>query len=383
MVEVPDDGTSGIQWTNDGNAEEDYRRYHEFFDRHEGDSPEGQAAQREFGERQSSGAYGSPEQTSAIFRRLTDGDDPVGDALGGAARTVGGALPGVGDAMDQAEAAEQAATSRGNLQGLWQAEADLISRQGQIAGPRYEELGASDMEGIAPDSRAMQAQQAALEQMQQLSRGNLSRADMSRLQAEMRTASQQERGQREAIMQNAQERGMGGSGMAAAAALQAQQSGANRAADFAANIEGSIQSRALGALESGARQAGQMRQDSFNEARTRAAAQQARDQYNNANRNAYNQADAEYQRQFQAQRFGREQDLYNRQQAFQGGEYTGAQQREQQAQQGVRNAVNRVGRSILNPGASAAEGAQGAAGGGAPESVYGQAREDEDGRITW
>lgn len=261
---------------------------------------------------------------------------PVADAV----NYVGGVVGDFSGANDRKAAQQKAAADQAALQGLWGEERRYINDPNTFAvegAQAPQALQQSDLETVQADPALLGAQHAALGQLQNLSRGNMTRADMARLQKEMRTAGEQERGSREAILQNMQERGMGGAGTNVAALLQAQQSGANRAADFASNIEGQIQNRALGALEAGAQQAGQMRASGFDEASRRAAAQEARTRYNTAQGNAFNQSETDYRRRAAEQQRNANVDLYGRQGSFYGAGYERAQNNAEAANQQVRN----------------------------------------------
>ena len=89
------------------------------------------------------------------------------------------------------------------------------------------------------------AQNEALNQFSTWAQGGLTDADRLAQQSANRQAALQEQSQRGAIMQNAQMRGVGGSGLEMASALSAQQAGANRAQENQTAIAGMAQQRAM------------------------------------------------------------------------------------------------------------------------------------------
>jgi hypothetical protein len=82
---------------------------------------------------------------------------------------------------------------------------------------------------------------------------------------QQREAARYERGQRGAILQNLAARGVAGSGMELAAELAAAQSGANRVADYQADLAGAAQQRALQSLAASADLGTRMRASGFQE----------------------------------------------------------------------------------------------------------------------
>ena len=89
------------------------------------------------------------------------------------------------------------------------------------------------------------AQNDALGLYNTWAQGGLTEADRLAQQSANRQAALQEQAQRGAIMQNAQMRGVGGSGVELAGQLAAQQGGANRAQENQTAIAGMAQQRAL------------------------------------------------------------------------------------------------------------------------------------------
>jgi hypothetical protein len=185
--------------------------------------------------------------------------------------------------------------------------------RGQVPGAAdapMEEYIAPDFEsqlaGAAADPRDIAAQREALEGLQVWGRGEETAIDRARREQAQREARGYERGQRGAIMQQAEMRGMGGSGSALAAQLQAQQSGANRLSFESLANEAMIQQRALESLQAAGSMAGDMRTRGMAEEMTRRGAIDEFNRYNLDERRAVQQ------RNVGAQRDERQQEFANR-----------------------------------------------------------------------
>lgn len=149
--------------------------------------------------------------------------------------------------------------------------------------------GRTEFDRVQGDSQAVAAQRAALATLE--ARGRLSGLDAddrATLAAAQAQSAQQERGQREAILQNARSRGIAGSGLELQASLQAQQAGADRANQAGVALAESSRARALQALEASGQLAGQMRSQSHQEQAARASAQDAINRFNSDLTNSTN-----------------------------------------------------------------------------------------------
>lgn len=124
--------------------------------------------------------------------------------------------------------------------------ADLVQMQG------------SEMQGISLDPNLRAAQMAALDQLGQVSETGMTDVDRARLAQIQAQTDGQARGQREAIQQNMQARGMGGSGMELMAQLQGQQAAAQQANMGGLQTAADSQMAALDALYNRANLAGSM-----------------------------------------------------------------------------------------------------------------------------
>jgi len=135
--------------------------------------------------------------------------------------------------------------------------------------------GPTAMEGIEISPEVLAAQRDTLNTMEEVSREGYTaqeKADMTRGKMDIATT---EQGQRQAIMQQMQQRGMGGSGAELASKLLAQQGGANRMAQRGMDVQALGKARALQALQAKGQLAGQMRGQEFGEKRAVATAQDA------------------------------------------------------------------------------------------------------------
>lgn len=162
--------------------------------------------------------------------------------------------------------------------------------------------GATGLAGvdIAPEFAA--AQKQALTGMQDVvaQRGltDADRAVISQIAAE---EANRERASREAIIQGAQARGIGGSGVEIAAQLQAQQDAATRSSARNAQVAQDAQQRYLQALASTGQMGSQFGQEQFTRGAARGQAQDVINQFNVANTNTAAASDRDIKQQLIAQ----------------------------------------------------------------------------------
>lgn len=134
-----------------------------------------------------------------------------------------------------------------------------------------------------------QAQQSALGQLQQIgSEGGLTAIDRAKIQDVNDQLNQTAKGRTEAVMQNARERGIGGSGLEMASRLQEEQSAADRASRQGTDVAAQAQQRALAAIQGAGQMGGQMQAAEFNRGASKAQAQNAIDAANAAMMNQGN-----------------------------------------------------------------------------------------------
>lgn len=142
----------------------------------------------------------------------------------------------------------------------------------------------SEMSGISLDPNLQKAQMDALTGLQDIAQNkgltDMDRAQLAQIGAEEDTAA---RGQREAIIQNAQQRGLGGSGIELLSQMQNQQDSATRRSARDTGVAGMAQQRALAALQQAGQLGGNIQQQSFNQQAAVAGANDAINQFNAAN----------------------------------------------------------------------------------------------------
>lgn len=143
----------------------------------------------------------------------------------------------------------------------------------------------SGMKDIAVDPRFRQAQVGALEQLQDVaSEGGLTAMDRARLADITDQENAEERGQREAIEQNARERGIGGSEFTLASKQIANQEASNRAARKGTDVAAIAEQRVLDAMQAAGQLGGNIDSAEFDQQAKVAAAQDAINQFNTANK---------------------------------------------------------------------------------------------------
>jgi hypothetical protein len=149
-----------------------------------------------------------------------------------------------------------------------------------------ENLSPTELRNILTDPRLQTAQYDTLDQLkQQMDGGGLSAIDRAQLNEIRAEQTAVDRGQREAILQQAAMRGLGGSGVSLAQQLQAQQASANTAAQQAAQVAAQAQQARQQAALQRAGLGAQMQAQSFGQQAQQAGAQDAINSFNVANRN--------------------------------------------------------------------------------------------------
>ena len=138
------------------------------------------------------------------------------------------------------------------------------------------DLGQTAFTGVQADPAMVAAQQQALQRTQQVANEGYTQTDRDAMQQQLRDAARYEQGQRQSLQQDAQARGMGGSGFNIQSQLAAQQAGADRATETATDMAIEGRARSQAANQQVAQMAGGMRDQGFGEQATRAG---ATDQY--------------------------------------------------------------------------------------------------------
>jgi hypothetical protein len=146
------------------------------------------------------------------------------------------------------------------------------------------EGGPTEYGKITEDPRMKSAQMNALSKLQNLSEQGLSATDRARMADIQGELGAQQRGAREAIMQNAQARGVGGSGTELASLLANQQGAAERASRAGTDVAAQAEQRALEALLQSGQLGTQVRGQEYAQAAQKAQAQDAINRFNIANR---------------------------------------------------------------------------------------------------
>lgn len=204
-------------------------------------------------------------------------------------------------------------------------------------------LEASAQEQVKTDPRLREAQMKALSQLEGVADGGLTvgdRGDLQRIQGEAAAA---EKGQRDAILQNAQSRGVAGSGMELASQLMAQQGAAGRASQQGFDVAKQAQARALEAMLQSGQLGGDIRSQDFGEQSKLAEARDAISKFNTQNRQAVGMANTEARNAAQLRNVNMAQDVANRNQDTQN----------QQALYNAGNVKDQFGQKIQKAGGQA------------------------------
>lgn len=177
--------------------------------------------------------------------------------------------------------------------------------------------GRSEMDNISTDPRLKQAQMDALLGLQDISDGGLTamdEANLGRIRNEENTAA---RGQREAILQNAASRGLGGSGLELMSQMQNQQDSATRTSQRDMDVAGMAQQRALDALIKGGQLGGQMQAQDFSQQAQSAQANDAISKFNAQNKQQVGMANVLARNQAQESNLANRQNIANQNVALQ------------------------------------------------------------------
>jgi hypothetical protein len=145
-------------------------------------------------------------------------------------------------------------------------------------------LGPSEMGNVYVDPRLKEAQLQSLRTMQELGQsGGMTMADKAQLAGIQAQSAGEQRGAREALLQNMRQRGVSGSGLELAAMLEGQQGAANQASMQGLNVAGMAQQRALEAMQGAGQLGGQMSAQDFQQQSDVAAAKDAISRFNAQN----------------------------------------------------------------------------------------------------
>jgi hypothetical protein len=149
----------------------------------------------------------------------------------------------------------------------------------------------TELNQISVDPRFREAQTNALTKMQDIvNSGGLTAIDKARIQDIIDTQNTEERGQREAIDQNARERGIGGSDFSLVSKAVANQGSANRAARSGMDVAALAEQRALDAIKESAAMGSNLENTEYGQQADKAKAQDIINQFNTANKQAVGNA---------------------------------------------------------------------------------------------
>ena len=217
---------------------------------------------------------------------------PIAAAIPAIASTAGGVIGNLAGAGDRDRSAAAQAAALEAIRGVQLPEIEqmkLALDKYQSAGKLTPEeeatinLGASKMEDISVDPRLRNAQLQSLEKLQQIGSGQLTAEDKAALAKLQRQTSRDAQARDASILQNMQERGIGGSGAELAARLSANQAASNREAQGGLDIQGQAAQRALQAISQAGAHGGSMERQQFGEQSQIANAADAIARYNAMN----------------------------------------------------------------------------------------------------
>jgi hypothetical protein len=202
-------------------------------------------------------------------------------------------------------------------------------------------LNSNAFNDIKLDPSLRAAQKSALQNLQNIAtQGGLTATDKAQLNDIAIEQNTVAKGRTEAILENARERGIGGSGLELTSRLMNEQEAANRAATQGTQVAANAEQRALQAIQAAGGLGGQMEAQQYGQEANKAVAQNAIDRFNaetQQNTNMYNVGTAN---QAQAANLAAQQDVANKNTAVQ-------QQEEiynkQQVQQDYANKMGKAG----------------------------------------
>lgn len=190
---------------------------------------------------------------------------------------------------------------------------DLVN-QGKITPEQAQAYtqGPSALNGISTDPAYQQAQMDALNSLKGISdSGGVTAGDQANLSQIASNEGAQQKGARDAILQNAAARGVGGSGAELLAQLQNQQSSATRQNQQDLGVAGQAQARALQALQSAGQLGSQLQTNQFNQQAEVGKANDAINQFNAQNQQQTGMYNTQAANAAQAQNLANSQNIAN------------------------------------------------------------------------
>lgn len=227
--------------------------------------------------------------------------------------SIGNFLSG-GNQAKAANASQSAADQFGNLQlpdiSKMQLQLEQLVQQGVLSPEQAQAylVEQSDMNNIETDPALFKAQMDALGGLQDISSNEgLTAADRAQLGQIQTQEDSAERGAREAILQNAQARGMGGSGIELLQQFQNQQDSATRKSQKDMDVAAMAQNRALQALQSAGSLGGQIQEQQFGQKAQIAQANDAINKFNAQNQQSVGLVNTQAKNAAQAQNLAEKQ----------------------------------------------------------------------------
>lgn len=244
----------------------------------------------------------------------------IAAAAGGAGSLIGGLVgqsKASGDFANADAAAQKAAQQLINTGMPPDLAKQVIMQKYKAAGqltPTMEQalsLGPSQAAGVQTDQNSLNAQLQALQQFQQVSQTGNTAQDQLANRNMVNSVNQANQGRQQAILQNAQATGMGGSGASLAAQLANAQGSANNASQQGLQIAANSNQARMAALGQAAGLGGQINSQQFGQAQTKANAADQFQRFNVANQQAVANQNVQASNQAQAANLANAQQISN------------------------------------------------------------------------
>jgi hypothetical protein len=229
--------------------------------------------------------------------------------IGAVASLAGGAMGADASAKSNAAAKKAADKAMGILKRVdipdiekQKLVLEELASSGQFTPEMLEAIAMDDssFEDISVDPRLKQEQMKALDQISGLTESGLSEGDLASIELAKREADAASKARQASIVQEMQQRGMGGSGVELAARLSGAQEASDRGAQAALETAKLAAQQRLSALSQLGSMSGNIRQQDYGEQKDLASARDIINQFNTQNRQKTNQSNVELRNQAQA-----------------------------------------------------------------------------------
>lgn len=167
------------------------------------------------------------------------------------------------------------------------------------------------MNNVSTDPRLRAAQMASLNQLQQMGVSGMRPEDQAAIASVINKTNQQANANNQSVLQNMQQRGVGGSGNELAAKMLNNQAAANSASQQGLDVAGQASQRALQAIMNAGNLGTQMEGQQFGEASQKAQAQDIINKYNAMNQQQVSNTNTSTTNAAQAQNLANKQSLMN------------------------------------------------------------------------